>query len=476
MVTKNYLRLFLFLFVFLLGVVLVSSFSVSDAVYSQSFDVSSQDGMPHGMTFSNDGNKVFVAGDGGNAIYEYGVNYVFNITSTIYLQSFSVSSQENMPTDVVFNNDGSKMYVVGYMGDKIYEYDLMENFNISEVVYSHKSFDVSHQDGGPMGMTFNNDGSKMYVLGDVGSSIYEYNLSDNFNITSAMYFQSFSVSSQENMPTDLAFNNDGSKMYVVGAGGGFVYEYNLSDNFNVISAVYSQSFDVSSQDAFPTGLTFNNDGSKMYIIGLGGDKIYEYDIESSEEESISRLFIDNIIDNGKNLTILLNLSVYDSSFYVIDEVIPSAWEIIDNGGADTSEANHLKWVIIQDAEDVVYNYTLRVPENISGQYNFSGTCMFENDIEEQNVNGDISIIVNLVQESSSGDSDSSDSSKKSSSDRKGSNVQVTYGNASSINFSKDSNFPIKISKEDIDNSKEYLLFFSLILFIIFMVCYLFLRK
>jgi len=182
------------------------------------------------------------------------------------------------------------------------------------------------------------------------------------------------------------------------------------------------------------------------------------------------------VDSGQNVFIFLSINLENESFYVIDEVIPSGWEIIDNGGADTSEANHLKWVIIQDAEDVVYNYTLRVPENISGQYNFSGTCMFENDIEEQNVNGDISIIVNLVQESSSGDSDSSDSSKKSSSDRKGSNVQVTYGNASSINFSKDSNFPIKISKEDIDNSKEYLLFFSLILFIIFMVCYLFLRK
>jgi hypothetical protein len=41
-------------------------------------------------------------------------NLYFDITTAIYEQSFSVADQETTPMDVVFNNDGTKLFVVGY--------------------------------------------------------------------------------------------------------------------------------------------------------------------------------------------------------------------------------------------------------------------------------------------------------------------------------------------------------------------------
>ena len=65
-------------------------------------------------------------------------------------------------------------------------------------------------------MAFSNDGAKMFVVGDVGNDINEYALPAPFDVTAARFVHSFNVSSQEAFPRGVAFSNDGAKMFVVG--------------------------------------------------------------------------------------------------------------------------------------------------------------------------------------------------------------------------------------------------------------------
>lgn len=88
--------------------------------------------------------------------------------------------------------------------------------------------------------------------------------------------KSFSVASQENAPTTVAFNSDGTKMYILGLTNATIYQYTLSTAYDVSTASYdSVSFTVA-QDTVPFGLTFRSDGIKMYIVGYGNDTIYQY--------------------------------------------------------------------------------------------------------------------------------------------------------------------------------------------------------
>ena len=48
--------------------------------------------------------------------------------------------------------------------------------------------------------------------------------------------------------------------------------------FDIATAVFSKSKDVSDQDIGPQGVAWNNDGSKMYMTGFENDNIYEYDV------------------------------------------------------------------------------------------------------------------------------------------------------------------------------------------------------
>jgi hypothetical protein len=56
-----------------------------------------------------------------------------------------------------------------------------------------------------------------------------------------------------------------------------VYEYSLSIAFDISTAFFVDSFSVAAQDTLPTGLAFNTDGTKMFVVGSSGDDVNEYD-------------------------------------------------------------------------------------------------------------------------------------------------------------------------------------------------------
>ncbi len=186
------------------------------------------------------------------------------------------------------------MFVMGgsYIGQDVYEYTLSTGFDVSTASYVD-SFDISSQETQPFGLAFNTDGTKMFVVGKAGADVYEYSLSTGFDVSTAEFVDSFSVSSQETSPTGLTFSNDGTKMFVVGVEGvaptfdDAVYEYTLSTGFDVSTASYVDSFDISSQETNPRDVAFNNDGTKMFVLGQGtwasGDDVHEYTLSTGFE-------------------------------------------------------------------------------------------------------------------------------------------------------------------------------------------------
>ena len=130
-------------------------------------------------------------------------------------------------------------------------------------------------------MAFSNDGAKMFVVGDDGNDINEYTLSTPFNVTTAAFANvTFSVLEQDEAPRGMAFSNDGAKMFVVGLAGDSIYEYALPAPFDVTAAAHVRSFNVSSHDIFPEDMAFSNDGTKMFVVGDQGDAIHEYTLSS----------------------------------------------------------------------------------------------------------------------------------------------------------------------------------------------------
>ena len=252
-------------------------FDVSGASFTTNFSVSSQDTDPQGIAFNTDGTKMFILGQSGQDVNEYTLTTGFDISTASYSQNFSVSGQEANPKDLAFNTNGTKMFVVGYTGQDVNEYTLSTGFDVSTASFVD-SFSVASQETEPQGIAFNNDGTKMFIVGIDGIEVNEYALSTGFDVSTASYSQNFSVNAQETQPAGIAFNTDGTKMFICGFTGDDINEYTLTTGFDVSTASYSQNLSVSAQETSPAGITFNTDGTKMFIVGNAGDEVNEYSI------------------------------------------------------------------------------------------------------------------------------------------------------------------------------------------------------
>ena len=80
----------------------------------------------------------------------------------------------------------------------------------STVAYSGNSFDVSGQDGSPVDMVWNLNGTKFFILGDINDTVYEYTVSTGFDLGSTVAYSgnSFYTGTQDSFPRGLAWNLD----------------------------------------------------------------------------------------------------------------------------------------------------------------------------------------------------------------------------------------------------------------------------
>ena len=161
--------------------------------------------------------------------------------------------------------------------------DSAEAFDVSTASYASKSFSVNAQETIPQALAFNTGGTSMFVVGYYSDTVFQYTLSSGFDVSTASYAsKSFSVASQEIVPTALAFNTGGTSMFILGNANDTVFQYTLSTAFDVSTASYaSKSFSVNAQETSPTALAFNTGGTSMFIVGESADSVYQYALASA---------------------------------------------------------------------------------------------------------------------------------------------------------------------------------------------------
>ena len=262
------------------GSTILSNVNVLGATYdSVSFSVAGQDTFPTDLFFSPDGLKMYVLGDVGNDVNEYSLSTAWVISSAVFVTNFSVSSQETTPAGLFFRADGTKMYVVGTTNDTVYQYTLSTPWSVATASYDSISFSVAAE-GTPNGLWFKPNGLSMYMVGSTGDVVYQYTLSTAWNVSTATFLQSFSVAGQESLPTAVTFTGDGSRMFVLGDTGNDVNVYNLTTPWDISTAAFVNVFSVSGQDTSPLGLYIKPDGTKMYMVGVATDTVYQYTVPS----------------------------------------------------------------------------------------------------------------------------------------------------------------------------------------------------
>ena len=146
-------------------------------------------------------------------------------------------------------------------------------------------FSVATQETNQQGIAFSKSGTKMFIVGNVGDDVNEYTLTGAYCIGTASFVDSFSVATQEPNPTGIAFSKSGTKMFIAGNGGDDINEYTLTAAWDVSTASFVDSFSVTNQEKTPRGIWFDYSGKTMFIVGSGGDDVNVYKLTTAWDVS-----------------------------------------------------------------------------------------------------------------------------------------------------------------------------------------------
>jgi len=157
-----------------------------------------------------------------------------------------------------------------------------ENFNWHvDTAILGNSFLLTSQTTESVAIVFKIDGTQMYVISGSGSinpsSIIQYTLPIAWDVTSATSPVIVSLSADETDPFGVFFRQDGLKMYVVGLSGKDVNEFDLGTAWDLNGTLtFVASASVSAQETIPSGIFFKPDGTHFYVVGTASHTVFDF--------------------------------------------------------------------------------------------------------------------------------------------------------------------------------------------------------
>ncbi len=272
------------------------------------------------------------------------------IAEPTFVQSKSIDTATYY--GLTFNNDGTKMYTLrsGGTTDAVIEHILTTAYDISTATVNNTK--VVHVSGGnnshvPTQVVFNNDGTKMFIVNHAGRKTVDYwSLSTAFDVSTATFDGAYSLVGKEQRANSIAFNNDGTRMFIAGVGNDSqvrIHEFSLDTAFDLSSGVTQlNTEDLISFHNHIDGVTFNYDGTKMYTINGTEDLMSQFKLTTPYDVSTLSLEgtydVSSLTNNSREVV----FSNDGSKMFILDDLdnkihefnLSCNWSIIDGACDD----------------------------------------------------------------------------------------------------------------------------------------------
>ena len=161
-----------------------TAWDVSTASHATVFSTSSQGSEPAALDFKTDGTKMYVAfASGTDSIAEYNLSTAWDLSTASYSQNSTTINTTPNTSGIMFKNDGTVLYTTSrFTTNAINEYSLSTAWDVSTLSYV-QNFLVGTEDGNPTDLYIKPDGTKMYMVGYSTDYVYQYSLSSSVGYT-----------------------------------------------------------------------------------------------------------------------------------------------------------------------------------------------------------------------------------------------------------------------------------------------------
>jgi len=151
---------------------------ISTATYTnKSIDFTTYDLNPVAFAISKDGYHIYMLGEATSTIYHIELNVAFDITSTIFqTDQFNISAESASPTGLFLDADNSGFTLLDNSGQKhAIHYKMDIPTDITTAFYDGDQYYFNQLISSPDNIIYNNDGTKMYIIDTGQAKIFQYN-------------------------------------------------------------------------------------------------------------------------------------------------------------------------------------------------------------------------------------------------------------------------------------------------------------
>ena len=200
----------------------------AEPVHKNDYDVVGQVGIPTGVIFNPSGTKMYVTGFNGNSgrVAQYSLSVPYSTSSGVSLDAniiTEIAAVLKRPQDIKFNSDGSKVLILSTKSvdedqDSVAIWSLGTPYDITTIISTGVSEIPLSND--PRGFDFNTDGTKMFILLATTNQIEQFDLTtpyDPSDIDITLPKATLSNLKGDSYHQGFGFSSDGYKMFVIKA-------------------------------------------------------------------------------------------------------------------------------------------------------------------------------------------------------------------------------------------------------------------
>ena len=335
---------------------------------SDQLNTNAQDSSLQSLRFKPDGTKMYALGSSADEVNEYALSTPWSVSTAVFTDRFDVTSEDGSPTGLYIREDGLKFWIVANSSDTIYQYSMTSAWdlttasydNVSLLVGSGNSIDGFSQQIVPTGLYFKYDGSVLYLIGGNGDFIHQFNLSTSWDITTASYSGDstgrLDVNPPDANPNDIHINSSGTLVYWVGAGSDNIYIYKLSTPWDIVTGTELDRIDLGSPNT-PTVMSVSPDEENFYVGSSGNDVIRtfirpspltnsEYYVYKINRNKIN--LCETLIDSQQNPPTVVSFASTGSSSQSIALINPQLQPVKNNN------------LVFDLSDSSLINYSLRL--------------------------------------------------------------------------------------------------------------------
>lgn len=265
-------------------------------------------------------------------------------------------------SDIQFNGDGTRLIAI--TSSRLYWYDLSTPFDISTLGSEQGPQDVPSSDD-IEGFEFNNDGTSLVTVEQTAQEFREYHLSTAYDPTT-ITSTGTTLGAKGSKPSGVTFGKDGTRLYQSNSGNNetSVYQWNLSTAYDISTASYETSLSIG-EDSFIQDVVVSNDGTVLIIGGDSPDQMVAYDLSTPYE--VDSGSYDTNYENFSTTVNAITLSNAENQIFCmqgsnLDEVLVDVEEKSGTGSlsTDTTVGFTPTTAVLEDTTEgeLVVDYTL----------------------------------------------------------------------------------------------------------------------